>query len=236
MKKNHLNAFTLVELIVVISILTLISAASVFYFLDFSKNQEIKQKLSLIEEEFKILDKKVKEYEIFDYELNINNSSLNLGYYIYINNFDIDNNQTLSDLNTTTWSWIIQLNWIPSYTWSLKLYKKQKLFLNKDVNYNETINFDFNTHQNYKITSTLSWEILNEIHIKYFSNDNIDHEKNNLIVLTKISDTIWWSHLWDIKITNIWWNKIITDWTNEYNEIYLYFDNNWIEKFIKITK
>jgi hypothetical protein len=47
----------------------------VFYFSDFVENQELKQKLSLIEENFEELDKEVANYSIFDYEVSLNTST-----------------------------------------------------------------------------------------------------------------------------------------------------------------
>jgi len=75
MKKSIVKAFTLVELIIVIAIITLISSSSVFYFLDFVKNQEINQRVQLIEDNLKKLDKDIKKYNIFDYELAFNTSN-----------------------------------------------------------------------------------------------------------------------------------------------------------------
>jgi len=75
MKKKLLKAFTLIELIIVISIITLITTSSVFYFLDFVNNQEIKQKIQLIENDLKELDKEVKNYKTFDYQLEMDTSN-----------------------------------------------------------------------------------------------------------------------------------------------------------------
>jgi len=236
MKKTLLKAFTLIELIVVISIITITSTSWVFYFLDYVKNQEISQKINIIKNNINKIDTEVKKYEIFDYEMFFNTSNLTLWYITYLNNFDIPYNQTLT-LNTITWSWNISIQWEASLTWTLKLYKKQKLFLDKEITYNESMDFDFNTDQYYKIKSTLSWEILNEININYFWEDNINAEKNNNIYLTKIEreDS---SIINELTIKNVWWTKTFFSWALELNDnkIYLYFENNWLEKFIKLTK
>jgi prepilin-type N-terminal cleavage/methylation domain-containing protein len=236
MKKSLLKAFTLIELIVVISIITITSASWVFYFLDYVKNQEITQKIKLIENNINQIDKDIKKYEIFDYEMFFNTSNLSLWYITYLNNFDIPYKQTLI-LDTITWSWNISIPWEVSLTWTLKLYKKQKLFLNKQITYNESMDFDFNTDSYYKIKSTLSWETLNDININYFWEDNINPEKNNNIYLTKIEDE-YKNIINELIVKNIWWNKTFFSWALELNdnEIYLYFENNWIEKFIKISK
>ena len=233
MKKTFLKAFTLIELIIVITIITFITTSSVFYFLDFVKNQEIKQRIEIIENNIKQLDSDIKKYKIFDYELSFNTWNFSWAYIIYLNKFDNKYNQTI-DFNTTTWSWIIITN-TSSWTWIIKIFKKQKLFIAKEYDSSSNFEFDFNKADFYKIKATLSWETLNDININYFSDDNINPSKNNNLDLIKISETKDWSDIWNIKIKNIWWKKIITDWTNKYNKIYLLFENNWKQKFIKIT-
>ena len=69
--------------------------------------------------------------------------------------------------NLSTWSWI------------LKIYKEEKLFLNEEIDRNSDFSYSFNDSQNYKITWTFSGETLNEIHINYFAEDNVRPEENN---------------------------------------------------------
>ncbi len=230
---GELFAFTLIELIVVISIITLISSTWIFYFLDFVQEQEINGKLYIVEDEIKQLDKKIKNYEILDYELVFNTTSTwSKSYITYINNFDSENQELI--ITNTTWSWIIKA--INSWSWVIQIYKKNKLYVKKMIDRSIDYNYDFDDSQNYKITWTFSWKTINNIIFNYFTEDNLYPEKNNLLELIKISNTESGSDLWNITITNIWWNKTITDWSNKYNEIYLLFENNWKEKFIKIGK
>ena len=231
------NAFTLVELLVVIAIITLLSIWSVFYFLDFVKNQEISQRIILIEDNFNGLDKDIKNYKIYDYELLFNTSTLSKWYISYLNNFDINFNQTI-DFNSSTWSWTIESNWSSAQEWKIKLFKKNKLFLFETKEWDKDYKFDFNEESYYKLSWTLSWEILNEIHINYFSEDNIYPERNNSLILHDInsqSDWKWTSYSKAI-IKNIWWKKEIKCDSIDLAEIYLIFENNWKEKFIKINK
>lgn len=231
--KKILFAFTLVELIVVISIITLLTTSSVFYFFDFVKEQEISQKLTLIEDNLKDLDKKVKKYEIFDYELHFNTSN-SWSYITYINNFDLKYNQTI---NLNSWTWTVILSWASSWTWIIKLYKKQKLFLNKERQWNNSNYLDLSNELYYKIAWSFSGEILNDIHLNYFSEENLYPENNDSFVLIWIYDNE--NKTNDINpliIRNIWWKKEITWNSIDMNEVYLFFENSWIEKFIKITK
>lgn len=235
--KNIIKAFTLVELIVVIAITTVISASGVFYFLDFVQEQKLNQKLSIIKDNLNNLDKKVKKYEIFDYQLEFNTSNT-LSYITYINNFDTEN-QILSITNSS-WSWEIVT--IPNtWSWIIKIYKNKKLFINQEINRNTKFPFNFNETSSYKITWTQSWEILNKIYLDYYSNNNLYSEKNDLLELKSINiqEDNNWVKISKLKIINIWWiKKFYDNWVeiSLSNKVYLFFENNWKEKFIKITK
>ena len=233
--KKIKKAFTLIELLVVTTIIALISGSWVFYFLDFVKQQEVSQKLVIIKDDLESLDKQVKNYDIFDYELQFSTSNTgSLLYRTYVNNFDSDN-QTIEITSIDTWSWKITTIWSPTWTGIIKIYKNHKLFLNKEIARNTTFEFNFKETPNYKITWTNSWKILNEINLKYFSEENLYPERNDLLELIEMNtaENKSWTWYTDLIIKNIWWKKTI--WSNE-NEIYLFFENNWIENFIKITK
>jgi len=237
-KRINKSAFTLIELLVVTTIIVIISSSWIFYFLDFVKDQETWWKLVIIDDNFNTLDKKIKDYTIFDYELILNTTTLTWWYITYINNFDIPFNQTIS-FNSSTWSWIISTSWSSSDNWNIKLYKKQKLFLNENRQADLRYEFSFNKEPYYKIWWTLSWEVLNEININYFSEDNLYPEKNNWLELININtkENKSWTNYSSLIIKNIWWTKsILWNWTTSENEIYLFFENSWKEKFIKIKK
>lgn len=226
------KAFTLIELLVVTTIIVIISSSWIFYFLDFVQDQEISQKIYIIEDNLDNLDKKIDNYEIFDYQLEFNTTNTwKLLYITYINNFD-SNNQIINITNIN-WDWEI-ISKPNTWSWKIKIYKKNKLFLNNNINRVDKFEFNFYDSESYKITWTLSWKILNEIKLNYFSENNLFPEKNDILELIKISDTINWLDIWNIIINNIWWKKIIKKWLVEYNEIYLFFENNWKEKYIKI--
>ena len=233
MKKN-MKAFTLIELLIVISIITIISASWVFYFLDFVYEQEIGQKLTIVEDNLSDLDKNIKNYNIFDYELHLNTSTGSRWYITYINNFDLPYNQVIN-FDSRTWSGKISTNWTALETWNIKSYQDEKLLINTSTGADELLNFDYNKEQYYKIVSTFTWIVLNEIDINYFSEDNLYPENNKLLELISINsnEDKSWTNYSSIVISNLWWSKTI--WNNE-NEIYLFFEENWKEKFIKITK
>ena len=230
-------AFTYIELIVVISIITLISSSWVFYFLEFVKDQEITQEVNTISDDFNEFDKRIKSFEIFDYEIQLNTATWTLWYIDFVNNFDLPYNQYIN-FNSNNWSGTLWTNWWIGQQWDLKIYKNIKLYLSESRQSNVFYNFDFNDEPFYKILWTLSWELLNEININYFTEDNIYPEKNNLLILTNINTKIdkTGTGITNLSIKNIWWKKTITwDWTN-INEAFLFFDNNWKEKNISVKK
>lgn len=231
------KAFTLIELIVVISIITITASSWVFYFLDFVKSNEIKSKLSLLETEIENIDNKVDNYEIFDYKLIF--STTNTWYYINYSNFFDSNIQTISDL-TSSWTWTITTN-PASWTWVIKIFRWNKLFLAKEIDRTIPFNFNFWNYEYYKISWTLENNLLNDIEIKYFSPDNLRTELNNNLELVWINtkEDKTWTNYNKIIIENISWKKKFLDYlNNEINldKIFLFFDNNWKEAFLEIKK
>jgi len=71
MKKLQ-KAFTLIELIIITSIIVIITLSGTVYFNDFTDKIEIKNKLNYTKYILKNMDKQVKNYEIYDYEILIN--------------------------------------------------------------------------------------------------------------------------------------------------------------------
>ena len=134
MKKK---AFTLIELLVVVSIIITVSTSWVFYFSDFIDNQELKQKLSLIEEDFNMLDKEVVAYNIFDYEISLNTNSGSLWYIVHKNKFDLKKSAQVF-FDSHTWSWAISIeNGVIWDTWQLQIESLSKNTFNKIISWNE---------------------------------------------------------------------------------------------------
>jgi len=236
MKKIFI-AFTYIELIVVISIITILSSSWVYYFLDLAKNQELNQKINTINDNINDLEKKIINYSIFDYEIRFSTANWWLWYINYINNFDNTYNQNIN-LNLINWSWTLWTNWNSSQEWNLIIYKNIKLYVNVIRQSDSLYNYYFNEKQFYKIIWTLSWETLNEIDIRYFAEDNVYPEKNNSLSLKTINtkEDKSWTGIINLSIINIWGNKsLLWDWVNT-NEVYLFLELDWKEGFIKITK
>ena len=119
-----IKAFTLIELLVVVSIIITISVSWVFYFSDFIENQELKQKLSAIEEDFQELDKEIENYSIFDYEISLSTTTGSLWYIVHKNLFDIEKNAQIDyDFSDETGTISIK-NGLLSDLWNIEIFKK----------------------------------------------------------------------------------------------------------------
>ena len=240
MIKNYrlLEGFTLIELLVVITIIMTITASWTLYFFGFLDSQKLKSNIEVFTSNIKTLDLKVKNYEIFDYEINFLSGSL--WYIYYINKFDIPYSQTI-EFDSISWTWIIETDVLSSgWIRSLKVYKKHKVFLERVLDAMDTYTWSFIEASSYKIVWTLSWEVLNEIWIKYFTENNVLKENEDYLELSKIYKENKSTECNNIlKVTNIWWKKQIYCWeieaVNKINKAYLFFIQNNIEKFIEIN-
>ena len=233
--------FTLVELLVVTTIIILMSASGVFYFNSFVNSYSLKAELSLINSVFNELDDKVKNKEIYDYELYLSQNSQM--FYSYQNKFDEKYNQIFNSIDLLTGSWELKI--IPSTdsgeTWQLKIYGEYKLLSEKFLDSGNTFSYDFTNSSSYKILWYLEWININDISINYYSQTNLDKEKGDFIVAIAINtkeDKSWNSYL-ELIIKNIWWKKVFYD--NSLNEIvsdeiYIFFERAWEEESLKIWK
>lgn len=233
--KTNSIGFTYIELLVVIWIIVLISSTWVFYFLDYINEQEINQKLSLIKQDFKDLNKQINNYNVFDYEIKMNTINLKKWYIVFLNNFNIDYRQDIN-FDSETWSWTIFINWDGTINWYLKIYKNLKLILGKSIESDIIFNYDFVEDQNYTLLSKIWPYNSNEIKIKYFTENNVLKENNTFLVLTNINTNFdkSWTSITNLSIKNIWWKKtIIWDWIS-YDEVYVFFESNWKEGYLKL--
>ncbi len=231
--KKEIIAFTMIELLVVISIISIISITSINWFFNFLQDKELSLKTNEIRIYIESLDKKVKNHEIYDYNILIN-TSINNSLISYENIYDTEKNITLS-YNSWTNSWELTLNWSSWELWNLSIYKDKKLFFSNNVSWTNT-GFLLEKNYNYKLLSTLSGASdinkLNTIDIIKFD------KENSLLKLTKISTGALFVDIWDIEIRNIWWKKEFYNSWNilNSNEIFIYFENKWKENYLKLTK
>ena len=231
--KKKIIAFTMIELLVVVSIISIISVTSINWFFNFLQNKELNLKANEISLYIDSLDKKVKNREIYDYKIIID-SSINNSFISYENLYDTSKNIILN-YNPTNNFWTINLNWLAWELWNLIIYKDKKLFFSDNLllSTSDTV---FEENYNYKINSTLSWSTditkLNTIDLIRFD------KESSLLKLIKISSNTWTTDIWNLEIINIWWKKeFYNSWSllNK-NEVYLYFENKWKENYLKLIK
>lgn len=215
------KAFTLVELLVVVSIISIVTIFSMSSFMRFIDEKEIESGIIIFKDDIKSLDKKIKNKEILDYKIEFSTWTK---YKIIENNFDLDKYLTIDSIY---WTWEIKLqNAETSDKFYIKIYEdgQKKVFSWWLTEYNLKINDNFD----YKITWYLSWtkiKELNTITIK-----NLEKDEKTLI-LYKLTDTKIPEIAFSDKIflENISWKKsfLYKDWTKiDTNKINLYFEKN----------
>lgn len=232
--KKKIIAFTMIELLVVVSIISIISVTSINWFFNFLQNKELNLKANEVSLYIDSLDKKVKNHEIYDYNIIID-SSINNSFISYENIYDTSKNMIMNYDNINN-SWTLNLIWSNWEAWNLNIYKDKKLLF-WNIIFLETLgNINLDVNYNYKFISTLSWTTditkLNTIELIRFD------KESSLLKLLKVSSDLWTSDIWKLEIRNIWWKKeFYNSWSllNK-NEIYLYFENKWKENYLKLIK
>lgn len=220
MYKN--KAFTFVEIIVSITIISLISVSWVFYFNDFIWKQDMSIHINNFENTIQELNYNIKQHKIFDYKLHFKKNTS--WYTISQNNIWVDYYQEFS-FDTINNNWTINI--IPSTAdiWEIKIYKWKKKTDEITKNWSELVNF--NIDDNITIVWTLSWSTLNTLNFIYFDNMNWKIDKNLLIL--DILDNISISQN-SLTIQNINWNKqYYNNWLLLNKPITIIFEKNWIE-------
>jgi len=230
------KAFTFIELLVVSAILILISTSSVFYFFWFLDQSKLNIWINNIQDQLEELDNNVKNKDILDYEIFLKKDSLFLiekENTLNLNNILIFSWSNL-DFYTGSWELLLDPSWVEEQALKIDIYANNKFLENFVISWNSHIFYWFSKFQNYKILWTYSWQILNNLNIKYFSESNLDHKKQDYLKLIRI-DTDKTNDLDSIYIKNILWRKSFSDNSNS-TKLYLTFDVNWKEKTLIINK
>jgi prepilin-type N-terminal cleavage/methylation domain-containing protein len=225
---NLKSGFTFVELIVVISIISLLSVNSVFYFNDFIWKQELSYDISKLESTIKDLDADVKNQKSFDYNLNFKKNSY--WYYISQNSIWNDIKQEVT-FDTISWVGIINLNPSSIEIWEIKVYKWHKKIEQITKNWSENINIQIN--DTIHVLWTLSWSTLNKLSLSYFDVDKESETKNTFIIDILDKNMVSQNSL---TIQNISWNKVY-NWNLPILEtpVYIIFEKNWIESTLELN-
>lgn len=231
--KKIIKALTYAELIIVISIMTILTSSISYYFVDFvNKNNfknEINEFLYIIEEE----DYKIQNKEIFDYEIDLN---------IWKNIYTIKEDTQSSKYKIDYWFASSKISLVETLEDNKKLeinvFENWKLLKNIIPEENEyLIDFEENTN-NIFVETYLITEIEENKLIKERLNNLIINKINPdwSIKLQKISSSLNWEDILNLKIINISWNKsYYSSWEKIDSEnIYLYFLKDDKEEFINL--
>ncbi len=239
MKRKNI-AFTLIELLVVITIITLITSWGVVYFFKQVSSLKLSSESTKIIDIIEDLDSQVLSREILDYSLNIdfNNNKRWLSYTI--NELWLDHRQVL-DFNSQTLSWSLNTTYSSTgSSYAFKIFEGSKFQQEQVIDWADSVSITLSDNQEYKITATLSWSILNSIFVNYYSKDNIWVNTETYIELISIKN-IDWTIIYDsVEIRNFNGKKSITwniSWTStELEKVFLHFERDWIQQFIEIKK
>lgn len=172
-KTKKKKAFTFAELIVSITIIALISVASVSGFFSFLENREVNSKLNNFTEKIKELDKKVQNMEIFKYEISFNPDS----FVVYENKLKDEISGVFS---INPWIWELEL----SQTGQIFVEEEWKIFTGANLK----ISSELKVHYDYKFYY-MDWEDSGSIGIFRFDKENQEFQLSSGNISIK---NIWW--------------------------------------------
>lgn len=185
------------------------------------------------------LNSEVETKKILDYSINIDQNTNKLGFYYTVNNLWLDYRQELN-MDFETWTWILSINKVSAWdNYTFKIYSWIKFQWKNIIDATDSYEYNFLENINYKIVWTLSWTTLNSIYINYYSPDNLVIDNENKLELIWIYDNNnkTETNYDSVEIKNLNWKKyIIPDWWIDIWKIYLFFEREWVEKFVEIKK
>lgn len=223
MKNN--KWFSLIELIIVISIIIIVSGSWVLYFSHFVDSQEIKQESQMILDTINTLDKEIKNNNILDYTIKFDTISWYLVYSASINSHILNTPAHINFLSHTG----VVLN-IVSGTWSdiwnIKTYKKHKKQENIVLTGDDIYQYNFLYSQPYTIQSQLNDTSINTIQIIPYT-----HNYNSIewsMRLIWISNRESWGNTYSrLTLSNIDGKQKIL-WDNSVlSQAFLSFEKKW---------
>jgi type II secretory pathway pseudopilin PulG len=232
MQKEN-KAFTFVEILFVVMIISLLSISWVNYFNNFIDSKRVEKDLSFIDTKIKELNKKVEDKKIYDYEMFF---SWSKDYLLYKTNQIIKKNELYLNLDSVTKSFTMTTNQTNSWYWIISLFVDNRLIKEKMIDQQNTFTWKMDYAQSYDIKTKLVWQEF-DLGIFYLSEDNLDNSwvfTNFIQANTKIDKT--WLSSNNFVLKNINSKLQFYSWTTLWDtkEVYLFFEKGWLEKSIKI--
>lgn len=234
MKKN---AFTLVELIVVVAIISLLSVSWITYMNRFVLWSQIQNELSIVKDSIEDLNFKIKNKEFFDYSINF--SQDHDLYYLYYLNKSLQNTNFSFSLDDVTKDFTLKVNPSNTWSWNLILYSDDKLLVSKTFDQTNIFSWKFDSYSSYLINSKIR-DLDEYIWINYFWESNMtnsfwayikflgvynDQDKTNLLST-------------NFYIKNVNWNIKFFNGTSELSqeEVFVFFEREGEQRFINLSK
>lgn len=237
MKKNikKIKAFTLIEIMLVVAIISFLTVSWISYFNNFVDEKKIETNNLIIENKINDLNQKVKNKEILDYKAIFLNTR---EYLLYRYNQTTKTASSTINIDKTIKSFTLSLNLTDTGSWEVKLYNDNKFLNSKLIDQKWIYTGFLDQYQNYYFDSKFTlWQ--DNLWIMYFSEDNLTNswiETSFIQANTKQDKT--WLKTTDFRLENINWNIKFYSGTLLWDtkEVYLFFEKGWFEKSIKISK
>lgn len=233
MIKNIKNAFTLIEILLSITIISFLSVSAISYFHNFVGTKKLDSELSLFKSSIENLDMKVRNKDIYDYELSFSWTKL---HYFYVLNQSVNKTKTIFtfDENNKDFSLKTSLNY--TWAWDIKIYNEDKLLSKKILDLKEEFTWKLDLYSNYDIKSTI--ELNTDLFWTYlFSEDNLDSSgiTTDFVWAYQNADKSWFQTQ-NFKLKNINNKLQFYSWSTfwDLSSVYLFFQKAWVEKSIKI--
>ncbi len=236
MKKENL-AFTLIELLIVVGIIAIITGTGVFYWFKQLTTIELSAKTQKIIDIIDNLDSQVHSKEIIDYKIMLDINKHEYWFDYTINTLWLGYVQQL-DFDSSLGSWTISSTQLwGTWSFAIKSYEWIKYIWEDVIQAWGILQKMYTAWEDYTITSTLSWQTLNDIFVSYYDIDNLGEDDGNKLELISITEEWANTNYSPIIIENKNWIKslILNDWTL-IESFAMKFEKKWAEHTIIITK
>ncbi len=235
---KNTDAFTLVEIIMVMAIISIVSIFSFGYFSDFASKQAAGEDLSNLNQIIRDFDYQIRKMNIYDYRMILETWSLaSITYINYIN----QDYKRLLQFSNLTLTWNLTTTWITSIwtNFSLVWYASDKKYFDYMIDALDKKELNFANFEKIEINSTISGASVNDIFLNYYSTANSFTWINqpSKLILTRINteEDKWWTSLSSVTIENINNKKFIKDISGQIvDKVFLFFERTWKEFSLEI--
>ncbi len=206
------KGFTLVEIMVVITLITLLTTVWVFSFIHNIQKQQFRSELIMLENLTKDLDGQIGK-TITDYTISFHTGTL---YQVSLNKLYKDVTQNISFSGTL---WTLTLSESAQGMYELFLYKDNKYVTKEFFGSGWIFVYDFQEKWNYRIEWYLNAQELNTLEIRFYSSLGYENAWEDILLTSP--------HRGEIS-ANISWEKKFLQWNESVPTLSLEFEQNGI--------